>query len=193
MVTFNTTRPNFYTRSTETTVNKLNSQGGTNSFFQGGSNPSYSSSNLGNKSSRTKLTPGVSITSDINTASRSVAGLGIGVGIDTNGRTTVGATYDSGSGISVAASVGSNRTLNPVTNRLSIAGLSIGGIYNPGITSSPLPEDTSDVFAAFDEDYEDRVIISDQTGEFIGSSSAFRPLENTGGVLFPITPLIIVA
>jgi hypothetical protein len=43
-----------------------------------------------------------------------------------------------------------------------------------------------------DDGKEDRVIIYDQTGRFIGQSDIFKPLKNTGGVLFPYTPTIQV-
>ena len=45
---------------------------------------------------------------------------------------------------------------------------------------------------AFEDDNEDRVIIYDQSGVFIGKSPVYKPLEALGGVLFPYTPQIQV-
>lgn len=41
-----------------------------------------------------------------------------------------------------------------------------------------------------DDAKEDRVVIYDQTGRFIGQSDIFKPLANLNGVLFPYTPTI---
>jgi hypothetical protein len=85
-------------------------------------------------------------------------------------------------------------SLNPSLNRLSLNGLPQAGVYTTGIDSFvPMPDDTSDLKAAFTSSTEDRVIISDQTGKFIGTASNFRPLEATGGVLFPYTPVIALS
>lgn len=46
---------------------------------------------------------------------------------------------------------------------------------------------------AFMDDTEDRVIIYDQSGLFIGNSPVYGPLEDLGGVLFPYTPQIQVS
>jgi len=43
-----------------------------------------------------------------------------------------------------------------------------------------------------DDGKEDRVVIYDQTGKFIGQSEIFKPLKDLNGVLFPYTPTIQV-
>jgi len=76
---------------------------------------------------------------------------------------------------------------DPSNGRLYGSGISYGG------TSAQLlqPSDAGSN-VAFQDDSEDRVIISDQSGIFIGQSDVFAPLDNVGGVLFPYTPTIQV-
>jgi hypothetical protein len=77
---------------------------------------------------------------------------------------------------------------DPTNGRLSGTGVA------QGATSQDLLQaQNSGSNTAFQDDTEDRVIISDQTGRFIGASSIFSPLNDTGGVLFPYTPVIQVA
>lgn len=76
---------------------------------------------------------------------------------------------------------------DPTNGRLSGSGLSYGGT-----SESLLQPISGQSNTAFDEDREDRVIIYDQSGKFIGTSELLKPLENLGGVLFPYTPTIQV-
>jgi len=77
---------------------------------------------------------------------------------------------------------------DPTNGRLSGSGVAEGG------TAESLLQPVSGASAtAFKEDSEDRVIIYDQTGKFIGQSIIFNPLADLGGVLFPYTPTIQVS
>lgn len=77
---------------------------------------------------------------------------------------------------------------DPTNGRLSGSGVAEGG------TVESLLQPVSGASAtAFQEDSEDRVIIYDQTGKFIGQSEIFKPLTDLGGVLFPYTPTIQVS
>jgi len=77
---------------------------------------------------------------------------------------------------------------DPTNGRLSGTGVAQGG------TQQDLLQPVNDSSrTAWQDDTEDRVIISDQTGRFIGQSPLFEPLNQTGGVLFPYTPVIQVA
>jgi hypothetical protein len=81
-----------------------------------------------------------------------------------------------------------NNTLSPAVNRLSGSG------YPPGASNgSMLRPASGNSSTAFADDTEDRVIIYDQSGKFIGQSSILAPLNQIGGVLFPITPTITVS
>jgi hypothetical protein len=77
---------------------------------------------------------------------------------------------------------------DPVTNRLIGSGLNLGATNRDILTASQRGSNT-----AFQDDSEDRVIIYDQTGKFIGQSEIFAPLNNINGVLFPYTPTIQVS
>lgn len=85
-----------------------------------------------------------------------------------------------------------NGYISPSYNRLNANGLPLGGEYDIGITSSTIPVVEFSA-TAVDEDAEDRVVISDQTGLFIGTMPIFSFLATTKGVLFPYTPTISVS
>ena len=72
-------------------------------------------------------------------------------------------------------------------NRLNLSGLT------DTTDASLLDPVNSGSDTAFSDDSEDRVIIYDQTGKFIGQSVIFQPLNNLNGVLFPYTPTIQVS
>jgi len=76
---------------------------------------------------------------------------------------------------------------DPTDGRLSGTGVAQGAVSQNLIQAK-----NSDSNVAFQYNTDDRVIISDQTGQFIGSNSIFAPLNDTGGVLFPYTPVIQV-
>ena len=78
---------------------------------------------------------------------------------------------------------------DPTNGRLSGTGLA------QGATSAQLLQPASGSSnVAFQDDSEDRVIIYDQSGQFISSNNEiFAPLTDLGGVLFPYTPTITVA
>jgi hypothetical protein len=79
------------------------------------------------------------------------------------------------------------RLPNPASARLG------GTSIPPGATSEGLLQpQTGGSNTAFEDDTEDRVIIYDQSGYFIGASPIMAPLEDLGGVLFPYTPTISV-
>jgi hypothetical protein len=82
---------------------------------------------------------------------------------------------------------GGNNFYDPTNGRLNGTGLDQGAITKQ-LQSTNISSDS-----AWESDQEDRVIISDQTGKFIGQSDIFKPLANVGGVLFPYTPQISVA
>jgi len=76
---------------------------------------------------------------------------------------------------------------NPSNGRLYGSGIAYGA------TSAQLLQPSSaGSNVAFQDDSEDRVIITDQSGIFIGQSDVFGPLSDFGGVLFPYTPTISV-
>ena len=77
---------------------------------------------------------------------------------------------------------------DPTNGRLNGTGLAEGGTPQDLLQASGAGSDT-----AWQDDKEDRVIIYDQTGKFIGKSPIFTPLKNLNGVLFPYTPQISVA
>jgi len=77
---------------------------------------------------------------------------------------------------------------DPSSTRLLGSGLSQGGVSSDILQPS---NDSSN--SAFMDDTETRVLIYDQTGQFIGESEVFRPLMAMAGVLFPYTPTIQVA
>jgi hypothetical protein len=74
---------------------------------------------------------------------------------------------------------------NPASNRLN-------GIP-AGASPTLLQPVSGNSNTAFMNEEEDRVIISDQTGYFIGQSNIYAPLSNFRGVLFPYTPTIQVS
>ena len=76
---------------------------------------------------------------------------------------------------------------DPTNGRLNGSGLSQGATVRQLLQPSNGASNT-----AFEDETEDRVIIYDQTGKFIGQSQMFAPLRNLGGVLFPYTPTIQV-
>jgi len=120
-----------------------------------------------------------------NVVTGAVVGGAIGGAIGGSTGAAVGAV------VGAAASYYNPGILNPSLNRLAISGLPQAGVYTTGIDSLvPAPDYTSDVYASFTDSHEDRVIISDQTGQFIGTTAAFKPLQTTGGVVFPYTPII---
>ena len=78
--------------------------------------------------------------------------------------------------------------LNPTLNRLLNSGIPAGGSY-PGYDAYAAgPDNFFTPIAKFAENQENRVIISDQTGLFIGQSPILQPLTATNGVIFPYTP-----
>lgn len=98
--------------------------------------------------------------------------------------------------VNTAINVGVNALINGITGgpssdptggRLSGADVAFGGTAR-----SLLQPISSQSATAFQDDSEDRVIIYDQSGHFIGQSDVFQPLSDIGGVLFPYTPTIQV-
>jgi hypothetical protein len=82
---------------------------------------------------------------------------------------------------------GSSNYYDPTNGRLDGTGLDQGAV------TGQLKSTNSGSDTAWEDDKEDRVIIYDQTGKFIGQSDIFTPLNKVGGVLFPYTPQISVA
>jgi hypothetical protein len=76
---------------------------------------------------------------------------------------------------------------DPTNGRLGGTGAAQGGT-----SSDLLAASNSSSNSAWSDDSEDRVIITDQTGQFINASSVLKPLQALGGVLFPYTPQIQV-
>ena len=188
MVQFSTKLPNFYNRSaakiggpTTGSPGATNISGGSNSYNTSGiAAPTRSRNiNLGNNT-------------DVNTYGQYAPSINIAAAVNTQGDFALGVGTSSGSiGVTYASTGYTNpNILNPVANRLNFAGLPFAGIYQNGISAASLPEDTLDQYAGFTDSSEDRVIISDQTGKFIGSMANFAPLVKTGGVLFPYNPII---
>jgi hypothetical protein len=66
------------------------------------------------------------------------------------------------------------------------------GVAQGATKAQLLKEKNSQSNVAWQDDVEDRVIIYDQTGRFIGASAILDPLVPMGGVLFPYTPTIQV-
>jgi len=182
MVTFTTKPPNYYNRNAKPVI-PANATGASNPYYTNGQNQITRSANLNFGNNQ-----------DFNSQNNFVPPISIG---PTTNQTTVSLTTatDSGvAGLSYSSSGYSNpSSLNPSSTRLSISNLPLGGSYNAGIISTPSPLPSNDVYAGFTESTERRVIISDQTGKFIGSASNFAPLANTNGVLFPYTPLISIS
>jgi hypothetical protein len=81
---------------------------------------------------------------------------------------------------------------SPSLNRLNNSNLPYGGTYNAG-TDGSLPQDNYQALTATPDTVENRVILKDQTGLFIGKGLVFKPLESAGGLLFPYTPTIAVS
>ena len=90
----------------------------------------------------------------------------------------------------IAPNISAVNFLNPSINRLLNSGLPAGGSY-PGYDAYAAgPDSFFSPSASFAETEENRVIISDQTGLFIGQSPILQPLTATNGVIFPFTPTI---
>ena len=87
----------------------------------------------------------------------------------------------------VNAFTGNNGGYDPTNGRLSGTGLAQGATPQQLLQNKGSGSDT-----AWQDDTEDRVIIYDQTGQFIGVSPIFAPLKALSGVLFPYTPQITV-
>lgn len=181
MPAFTPIRPNYFTRSQPSnSASVLASQGASDTY-------------MGNfyKTTRSKPVPGATINPVNRSPSSNISlgatvnssGFAVGASIDT-GPVSVGVTY---------ATNGYAGTNDLSLNRLTIAGIPFAGVYRTGIGWSNIPEDTLDVYAAFNEATETRVIISDQTQKFIEAHSNFAPLKETGGVLFPYTPVIQIS
>lgn len=83
---------------------------------------------------------------------------------------------------------GTNNYYDPTNGRLNGTGVDVGATPQQLLQASNTGSNT-----AWQDDVEDRVIIHDQTGKFIGQSDVFKPLQNTSGVLFPYTPQISVS
>jgi hypothetical protein len=83
---------------------------------------------------------------------------------------------------------GTNNYYDPTNGRLNGTGVDVGAKPQQLLQASNTGSNT-----AWQDDVEDRVIIHDQTGKFIGQSDVFKPLQNTSGVLFPYTPQISVS
>ena len=203
MVNFNPIPPNYYTRSKvsgATTATSGIQQSGISS-----SNTGYN----GIQTNRSRSMPGLNnnLSSAINSdnsgyvASINLNGLVNGSVAGAIGGAAIGGAVGGAVGGSTGAAIGAvvgaaasyynPGILNPTLNRLAISGLPQAGVYTTGIDSLvPTPDYTSDVYASFTDSNEDRVIISDQTGQFIGTTATFKPLQATGGVLFPYTPII---
>ena len=193
MVNFTTKLPNFYNRNaTGVGGNNIAAGGASGTGGTGGSN-SFNTTGI----SAATRSNGVNFNNnaDVNTFGRYAPNIGIGATISANpsGSLAVGVSVGS-VGVTYASTGYSNpNVLNPVSNRLSISGLPLAGVFSSGIFANSLPQDTLDVYAGFTDSTEDRVIISDQTGKFIGSASNFAPLVKTGGVLFPYNPVISIS
>jgi len=194
MATFTPIPPNYYTRRTAT-----NATIGTELVQQSGINRAITKNNPNQTTRSRSSMPGVEINGTINyvpavnlnsVVGGAVAGSIAGSIVGGSEGAAIGAVV--GAGVAAYYNPGS---LNPSLNRLSLNGFPLAGVFNDtGINSFvPMPDDTSDIQAAFTSSNEDRVIISDQTGKFIGTSINFRPLEATGGVLFPYTPIIALS
>jgi hypothetical protein len=75
---------------------------------------------------------------------------------------------------------------DPTGGRLSGTGVAVGATASQLLQPSNNGSNT-----AWQDNSEDRVFISDNTGLFINAGNpVFRPLDNLGGVLFPYTPVI---
>ena len=187
MVTFAPIQPNFYGRNKPAVTTSLNNSSGSSGDF--GTSVQTRSNNT---------TPGASFNVQSNYVppinfAASAGSSGIGVAVGTN--FSVG-------GVNVSAAVGYSTAggfnaslLAPSMNRLAISGLPKAGVYTIGIDSNVnAPAPSLDQVAAFSDSTEDRVIISDQTGLFIlNGSNSFQALYDTGGVIFPYTPVISIA
>ena len=197
MATFTPIPPNYYTRRTAT-----NATIGTELVQQSGINSSKSNRNSNQATRSRSSMPGVASNNTINSIAQSnyIPAVNLnGVVAGSVAGSIAGAIVGGSEGAAIGAVVGAGvaayynpGSLNPSLNRLSLNGFPLAGVFNDtGINSFvPMPDDTQDIKAAFTSSNEDRVIISDQTGKFIGTSINFRPLEATGGVLFPYTPII---
>jgi hypothetical protein len=180
MVNFSPIEPNFYGRTAQKSTSGLQSiQGGSNQYLIDAT-----------QASRSRNTPGVTgISSGVNSSAQAVPPLFLNATSTSNIQNTTSLT--SSPVVYASASVSIGIGTNPSLNRLAISGLPQAGIFTTGIDNTVnAPGPSFDQYAAFVDAVEDRVIISDQTGKFIGSISDFRPLLETGGVLFPYTPVI---
>jgi hypothetical protein len=199
MANFTPIPPNYYTRKSP-----INATVGTELVQQSGINRSGGKVNPDQATRRRLSTPGVAFdnTTDAFAQSNYVPAVNLnGVVGGAVAGSIAGAIVGGSEGAAIGAVVGAGvaayynpGSLNPSLNRLSVNGLPRAGVFTTGIDSFvPMPDDTGDIKAAFTSSNEDRVIISDQTGKFIGTSANFRPLEATGGVLFPYTPVIALS
>jgi hypothetical protein len=99
--------------------------------------------------------------------------------------------------INTAINAGVNGLINGLTGGASSdptgGRLNGSGVAQGGTAESLLQPVSGQSATAFQDDSEDRVIIYDQSGKFIGTSEILAPLQDLGGVLFPYTPTIQVA
>jgi len=192
MVTFAPIPPNFYGRTKAANTSSVTGiQGGSNSLNGTGSSTA-------NKT-RSNVTPGAS--NNINNPAQPnfVPPVNFAASVGTSG-IAIGTSFNVG-GVNLSGAIGYSTTggfnaalLNPSMNRLAISGLPQAGVYTLGIDSTASePAPSLDQVAAFSDSAEDRVIISDQTGLFISKGGNFQALLDTGGVLFPYTPVISIA
>ena len=186
MANFTPIAPNYYSRSKpslNTTTNSTLQQEGIissgNRFNTNQPNRSRSMPGLNRNISsavnadNSTYVPGINLNAVVN---GSIVGGAIGGAIGGSTGAAIGAV------VGAAASYYNPGVLNPTLNRLAMSGLPQAGVYTTGIDSFvPAPDYTSDVYASFTDSHEDRVMISDQTGQFIGTTSTFKPLEATGG------------
>jgi outer membrane lipoprotein SlyB len=204
MANFTPIRPNYYTRSNATgttnatsgiqqsgIVSAVNTNTGTTRANRSRSMPGLNN-NLNSTINENNLgyVPNVNLNAVVNgPVAGAIGGALVGGAIGGAIGGSTGAAI--GAVVGAAASYYNPGVLNPTLNRLAISGLPQAGVYTTGIDSYvPTPDYTSDVYASFTDSYEDRVIISDQTGQFIGTTATFKPLQATGGVVFPYTPII---
>lgn len=150
-----------------------------------------------------KGAPGVNNTTGANTVNRSRSGvgqpnislqsavnaaaIGAGAALVDSALNAVGIPSNVSGALGAAYNVNS---LNSSLNRLLSNGLPPAGTY-PGYDDSVTgPVNQFSPIASFAETEENRVIIKDQTGLFIGQSPILQPLTATNGVIFPYTPVI---
>ena len=90
---------------------------------------------------------------------------------------------------------GTVNPLSPINSLTSALAGSVNRLINNGLPTGAdyrtIPvESYQNYNSSFDPSEDNRVIITDPTGLFIGKSPITEPLTDTGGVLFPYTPQI---